>query len=167
MKELLSHLKALATKESGVTFEHFEQLRKETSERKMTPAQFHEFINFVSDQVGIWQAKWFFSSNNSPNTAAKTESEQWDQLWGVCSNILLEQIPDLREQIDRRHQLNVLRHHMAQRLAYNNRKPFKKLITAGLSRMARTLNTVGVRRIANHISMLALYPKGTVGRLSD
>jgi hypothetical protein len=78
MKELLSHLKSLAIKESCVTFEHFEQLRNETPEKTMTPAQLHEFINFVSDQVGIWQTKWFFSSSNSPNTAAKIESEQWE-----------------------------------------------------------------------------------------
>lgn len=166
MRELLSDLRSLASPKSGVTFEHFEQLRHEASERTMTPAQLHELINFVSDQVGMWQAKWFFSLSNSPNTAAKTESEQWEQLWRVCSNILSEQVPDLGEQIERRHRLNLLRHHMAQRVAYNNRKPFEKLIAVSVAKMAMALNTLGVHGIANHLYMLALYPKGTIGRIS-
>ena len=33
--------------------------------------------------------------------------------------------------------------------------------------MARALNTAGLKGIANHLSMLALYPKGTVGRIAD
>ena len=83
MKEILSHLQALATGKSAVPFEHFDRLRKRTSETTMTPSELNELVNFASDQVGMWQAEWFFSPANLPNTSAKAESEQWEKLWEV------------------------------------------------------------------------------------
>jgi hypothetical protein len=164
MEEILSHLQALATGNSGVPFEQFDQLRKRTSEATMTPSELNQLVNFASDQVGIWQSEWVFSSSDFPDTSAKAESEQWEKLWEVSSNMLIEQVPEIKEQNDQKHQLNILRCHMSQRLLYNNKKPFNKLISVCLSKISIALNNVGLKGIANHLYILALYPKGTVGR---
>ena len=163
MSDLLSYLQTVTNDNSAITIEHIKHLLKKIS-GKITINELNELIKISSNQVGIWEAAWLFSPANSPNTDAKQKSQQWRKQWETWFGMLLEQVPDAREQAERIHQLTILKHHMSKGFDYNRNKPLKRLFSAGLSQIAIIFNRIGLNDIANNLYILALYPKGTVGR---
>jgi hypothetical protein len=161
--DLAARLASLANGTSRVTIEDFEALLKNIPER-ISATVLNQIINFASDQVGIWEAEYSFSSASSPNTAARAESERWEQLWGTWSDVLLKLAPDVADQIHRRHRLIVAKHSVEKSLQYTSKKPLQRMVAGVLSRIAIGLGKLGIVSIPERLYAFSMYPKGSVGR---
>lgn len=163
MSDLSQYLQAQTSSGTGVTIETIERLLKKLPDT-MPVAELNELVKFASNQVGIWEAEWMFSPDESPQLTAKAESEKWSKLWTAWLESLCALVPDVKEQSVRAHNLTVLQYHMSKRIDYNKGNPLSKLISEILSMFAIALNKLGVRGLATHLYTLSIYPKGTVGR---
>jgi hypothetical protein len=159
-----NRLEALTTQTAGVTIEEFSAFLKNTPERKMAIKHLNQIVNFASEQVGVWEAAYSFSPADSPDVGAKNESEQWEELWKTWSALLLEQVPDLMDKVNRRHRLIVAGHSVATSLQCKRGKPLQRIAAAVLSRLAIGLGRLGIADIPERLYALSLYPKGSVGR---
>ncbi len=160
---LAARLTSLANGMSRVMTEDFEVLLKNMPEQVSTTA-LNQIINFASDQVGIWEAEYSFSSAISPNTVARAESERWAQLWGTWSDVLLKLAPDVADQIHRRHRLIVAKHSVEKSLQYTSKKPLQRMVAGAMSRIAIGLGKLGIVSIPERLYAFSMYPKGSVGR---
>lgn len=163
MNDLLQYIQSQNSSGTGVTIANIEPLLKVMPD-KITVAELNELVKFASNQVGIWEAEWMFSPSISPQLTAKTEADQWGRLWESWLESLSKLIPDVKEQSERAHRLTVLKHHLSKSVDYNKGKNLTKIISVSLSKIAIVLNKFGIHGLAEHLYMLALYPKGTVGR---
>jgi len=161
--DLAGRLEALSVGATGVTVHSFEGLFKNMPE-EMSVAQLNQIINFASDQVGIWEAAYSFSSAYSPNAAAKAESERWEQLWGAWLDMFLKLIPDVAEQAHRRHRLIVLQHSIEKGLHYTDNRPLRRMFIGAVSKVAIGLAKIGISDLSKRLYAFSLYPKGSVGR---
>jgi hypothetical protein len=130
----------------------------------MSTTVLDQIINFASDQVGIWEAEYLFSSASSPNTAARAESERWEQLWGTLSDVLLQLAPDIADLIHRRHRLLVFKPSFEKSLQYTSKKALQRMFAGALSRIAIGLGKLGIVSIPERLYAISMYPKGSVGR---
>ena len=157
-------LEALTTQTAGVAIEKFRAFLKDTPENKISIEQLNQIVNFASEQVGIWEAAYSFSSAHSPNIGAKNESEQWEELWKAWSALLLEQVPDLSDKVNHRHRLIVAGRSVETSIQHKSGKPLQRIAAAVLSRLAIGLGRLGIAGIPERLYALSLYPKGSVGR---
>ena len=162
--DFADRMAALTNQTVGVTIEKFRTFLEGTAKDTMSIAQLNEIVNFASKQVGLWEAAYSFSPAHSPNIGAKNESEQWDELWKAWSALLLEKVPDIADEVNRRHRLIVARPSVETSLQNKSGKPLQRMVAAVLSWLAIGLGKFGIADIPERLYALALYPKGSVGR---
>jgi len=161
--DLASRLEALSSQMAGVTIERFKVFLKDVPE-KMSVVELKQILDLASEQVGIWEAAYSFSPAHSPNVDARSESEQWEQLWNTWSTLLIERAPAIADDVRRKHRLIVARRSVEASLQCKSGKPLQRLTAAGLSRLAIGLGRLGVAGLSERLYALSLYPKGSVGR---
>jgi hypothetical protein len=161
--DLTARLESLSDGTKGVTVDSLQSLLK-TMPQNMSATELNQIMNFASDQVGIWEAEYSFSSVTSPRIDAKAESELWAELWAAWSDMLLELVPDIAEKIHRRHRLIVAQHSIKKSLHYMAKKPLRRIIAATASTLAIALGRLGMPKVPERLYAFGLYPKGSVGR---
>jgi len=161
--DLMAQLEVLANKDGGVHFPDFAHLIVD-GQPEMTLSECYEIFNFSCDQLGFWQAEWWFSPVDSPCHTADLEVKGWEILCQNLFNSLVEQIPDQRADLEKGKQQRVLLHSLTRRVEYNKGKPFIQLTAIVLSKMSFIFNRLGFRRIARNLYERGLYPKGTIAR---
>ena len=136
------------------------------SGQNIDPGDLRKLLTIVSEHRAYWTANWQFSNSNSPDVNAKSEFEDWDQLWEASAITLNEfvsvPIDVLREECD----LICLQESLKRRVRFNEENGRERKLTSIYSYLAIRLNKVGLRALANNIYTKSLYPKGTVGRAS-
>jgi hypothetical protein len=70
----------------------------------------------------------------------------------------------LRREIEREHELTILRHTMERSINYNKTRWCRRLTALLLSWISIQLNRIGFKKIANELYTSSLYPPGTIGR---
>ncbi len=161
--DLLVRLESLTNRSMGVSYRDFERLLREGN-ASIPVSHLHQVLNFACDQMGFWEAEWFFSPAHSPNTVAKIEMEGWRILWQGIFNILVENVPDTRDLLEQEQQLRLFGHSLRRGVEYNETKPFRKLTAIVLSQASFVFNKIGFHSIARNLYAWGLYPKGTVAR---
>jgi hypothetical protein len=161
--DILTFLESLSNGNIGVTIEHISPFLRNMPENISVTA-LNQLVIFASDQVGIWGAEWAFSPANAPNTTAKAESARWDKLRAGWVDLLLAQVPDLRETQKHIQEYTEFGHYLKLRLDYNKTKPIQRLSSNILSKISQWLRILGFYNIGKQLYSRALYPKGTVGR---
>jgi len=162
-KDILTRLGSFAKDRMGVPYHEFEKFLKE-GDSSIPVDSLHEVLNFACDQLGFWQAEWLFSPVNSPNTQAQTEMQGWEILWDGIFATFVENVPNIKEPLEREQNLKLLQHLLRRGVEYNEAKPFRKIAATILSRLSFMLNKLGLHGIANDLYEWGLYPKGTVAR---
>jgi len=165
-RDLLALLELHFKDNSCVKHEDFEHVPKELAKEfgNATVSEWHKVVKFISDQLGLWGAEWLFSSVNSPNTVAEAEFRGWVIVSRACRNALVERVPGLRGEIEREHELTILRHTMERSINYNKTRWFQRFTALLVSWMSIQLNRIGFKKIGNELYAWSLYPPGTVGR---
>jgi hypothetical protein len=161
--DLVSRLEDLVPTGAAVTVVAFEAFTQNFSE-KMSVMQLRHILDFASRQVGAWEAEYSFSPADSPNTAAKTESERWEALWVAWSERFIKLVPDIAEQTHRIHRLISAKPSLERAVRYNEQSPLRKMVAGTVSRIAIALGKIGVSGLATQLYAFSLYPKGSVGR---
>jgi hypothetical protein len=105
-----------------------------------------------------------FSAAASPDTEAAREFEGWRQVYATCSEAMVERLPEVREDIERRHRMVALQCALELQQRYVKERPIQRLCSAILSQSAIILHRVGIGVFAERLYARALYPNGTVGR---
>jgi hypothetical protein len=114
-EDILTLLKSLSNGNTGVTIEHISPFLRNMPEN-ISITVLSQLVNFASNQVGIWGSEWAFSPANLPNTIAKAEPERWGKLRASWVDLLLEQVPDLKETQKHQQELTEFGHHLKRRL---------------------------------------------------
>jgi hypothetical protein len=161
--DLLAQLESLMNRSIGVSYRDFEGLLREGN-ASITVSHWHQVLNFACDQMGFWEAEWFFSPAHSPNTVAKIEMEGWRILWQVIFDILVENVPETKDLLEREQQLRLFEHSLRRGVEYNKTRPLRKLTASVLSQGSFVFKKVGFHSIARNLYAWCLYPKGTVAR---
>jgi hypothetical protein len=154
----------ISQRDTRISCSEFETILQKEINENINHSAFHELLKFISNQYGYWMANWYFSNIGDPDLEAKSELEQWDQLWQASASSLAESISIPLDQLQREHNLITLRESLQRRVDFNKSRVFERLLTSIYSFIAIQLNKVGVKTIANNIYTKSLYPKGTVGR---
>lgn len=126
----------------------------------------NELIKFSTEQIGYWNAEWSFSSATSPNHDAKKQRDGWENIWGNWVGILTKEIPEAMASMVQLKDHAYMLHTVKRNLEYNKRGIFSQSLSSILSKIAITLNKIGLKGVAASLYNIALYPKGTVGRLN-
>jgi hypothetical protein len=159
--ELLEYYK---TKEPNITCNEFKPILEKKIKKIISPSAFNELLNFISVQCGFWTASYYFSKEVSPDLNAKTESDQWKQLWQASFSAFSESFSIKIDDFKRHHDLIVLTTLLQRRVDFNKSNIVERVLTYISSFLAIKLNKIGLRKLANRIYTKSLYPKGTVGR---
>ena len=163
--DFIARMGSLSKESSGVSFRDFEALLKEGG--SLSVQHMKQVVYFASEQLGFWQAEWLFSPADSPNTIASAEAEGWRLIYRACSDALLGQVSEVREQLEHKHNLTLARHCMERNVDYNKTRPLSRLAVNVFSRMSIGINKLGFESIAMQLYSRSLYPKGTVGRIKE
>lgn len=160
----IARMESLSRGSAGVSHRDFERLLKEMG--NVSVPHLNQVVSFASEQLGFWQAEWLFSSAHNPNTIAAAETEGWRLIYRACSDTLVDHVPEVREQLERKHNLTLARHAVERKVDYGKARPLSRLAANVFSRMSFVLNKLGFESAAMRLYSRGLYPKGTVGRTS-
>ena len=92
--ELLAQLELLAKESKGVSYNEFTHLLKRLLKEEEDIAFCNKVCDFACNQLGFWEAEWWFSSASAPNNVANTEVEGWQILYQTFFDALVERGPD-------------------------------------------------------------------------
>ena len=153
---------------AGIRFEAFISEINLTSDKKeeLSMYDIKELIKFSTEQIGIWNAEWSFSSAMSPNHDAKDQRDGWEKIWDNWVGLLTKEIPEAMVPMVQLKNHAYMMHTVKRNLESNKRGILSQSFASFLSNIAIALNKIGLRSIASSIYNIALYPKGTVGRLN-
>lgn len=127
-------------------------------------AEWSEVVTLASSQVARWQARWLFSPAASPDREAEAELDGWRDLYAACAEALLTRAPEVRDRLERQHEVATLRQALKQRLDETEGQAMRRALLAILSHVARIARRAGLRDLASRLDAAALYPRGSVGR---
>lgn len=164
LSDLTERLSLLSKNSRGVSCQDFKCVLTEMPTSDIPIDAWYKITNFTSEQLGFWEAEWFFSWAHSPNTNAQSEMQEWKVVCRACLDALKDKIPTAVDQLEKQHDLIVLRYSIKRAADYNESTPFRKFKATALSTTSFKLNNIGFHRFASYLYALALYPKGTVGR---
>jgi len=163
-KDLIKRVKSLSNGETGVSYQDFERVVRDNAPSDIKVSGRHEITSFASNQLGHWQAEYFFSMAHDPNSTAQAEMAGWKIICRDCLEALKNRIPLVGDQLEKKHNLIVLQHSLKQAIDHNKSSPLRKFRAAALSRMSFAMDRIGFKSLAMHMYSSSLYPKGTVGR---
>jgi len=165
---IIEILKKFQNDVEGIRFETFvnEMSLIRDKKEELSIHDVKELIKFSTEQIGYWNAEWSFSSATEPNHDAKAQRDGWENIWDNWVEILTMEIPEAMELMVQLRNRAYMLHTVKRNLEYNNRGVLNQLYTNFLSNVAITLNRIGFKSIATSLYNIALYPKGTVGRLN-
>jgi hypothetical protein len=162
--DLMARLELLTSEGHGVSCRDFECMITKDEHTSMTLSELRNLFEFACDQLGHWETEWLFSFADSPNSVANTEREGWTVLRRAFFDLLVREIPDLRESLDSLQRRILLQHSLERRVEYNEGKPWRQISSIVMSKVSFLFDSLGFRRIAFDLYARALYPKGTVAR---
>jgi hypothetical protein len=162
---LMARVRELSAADTWVPHRELQGLfEQQVDHQGLSLAEWHEVVSFASDQCGRWQARWLFSPAATPDRAAKQEFDGWRLLYVACAEALLARVPEVRERLDRRHEMTALRHALGRRLQQTEGRTLHRIGSAVLSQAAGAVRRLGLRHLAGRLEAAALYPSGSVGR---
>jgi hypothetical protein len=161
--DLLATVRRLKASSEPVPFEDFHRAFSGLKQN-MTPHEMDEIVEFTSEQCARWTTQWSFSPAASPDRRAKEESDAWEHTFGACLDALAEQLPDVREPSNRRHNLTVLGGSLRRRVRETEGKPLARFVSVFQSKAGILANRLGLPGLGSRLYRAGLFPKGTVGR---
>jgi len=165
--DITARMRSLANGNKGVSYRDLEQVLREREDINITISELRQIVTFATNQFGFWMAEWLFSPVQRPNTIAKGEIDGWRLLLRVCTDELVKKVPEVREHLEREKNMVFLRHSLERRIDFNKSRPFEKLFAIVFSSISIALDRLGFKSIARKLYERSLYPKGTVGRVSE
>ncbi len=165
-QELLEQIVSLSKEDQGVSYLIFEPVLDKILMGDIPVDIWHQITNFASDQLSFWSAEWYFSWARSPNEKAKSEMDRWELICRVCLDTLKSKAPTVVIHIEKLHNLKVLRHSLKRAADHNESTLFRRVKSNILSFSSFKLNQIGLHKLSSWLYSLALYPKGTVGRIT-
>ena len=164
--DIIESIDALLRENAYVNYIEFERVL-EDGEEDIPIKHMDEILRFISNQTGLWHAKYFFSPGQSTDVNAKQEMDGWDLMWQGCSNAFADILPDGMDLITRRHDMVVLQLSMESRVEFYENRPLERFATAALAKSAHWVNKLGFSNLAGTLMNASMFPKGTVGRSSE
>jgi hypothetical protein len=167
--ELLETLQEFQEKEGGIDSLTFFESVEAVIRGLQEGIQLHdmkELVDFCADQVSFWEGEYLFSSIYEPNMAAKEELERWEDLWVSWSSLLIEKVPNVEDSLHKIKQHKCIGNLIERRVKYNKGNFFRQPMGTFLGHTSFAFKRVGLRKIAEYLYTLSMFPPGTIGRVS-
>jgi hypothetical protein len=163
--DLLASVRTWRAMDGPVPHAGLQRLVEQQAGRAPLPlSEWSEVVGLASDQLARWQSRWLFSPAAHPDAEAAAEVDGWRELHAACAEALLTRAPEVRERLDRQHEVAALRHALKRRLDDTEGRTARRVLMALLSLAATVSRRMGRHRLAAQLDAAALYPPGSVGR---
>ncbi len=148
-----------------VRSEYFDRIVRDLVKgQSLSPVDLNEIVTMVADQQGRWECEYLFSPSVNPDVNARKEAVEYERIWRVLAESLVNVSPEIKESTYKIRDLLELKYSLDRRVKQTAHNPIALFTNLAIHKFARALFLLGFTSAGNKLEAIALYPRGSVGR---